>query len=131
MRNSPAKRIRKIHFASIFLPSAAPWPGETSAQTGEITRRGLELFLDRYPQPQSTATPWRLPRVDGGGIKVPLDQLTGLSAADEATRSLTRCVKAGPDRFALNPNPARVSEPPPKPLTVSITNRPSALPCCR
>ena len=54
----------------------------------EMTRRGLELFLDGFPPPESQDNTWRLPRVDGGGIKVPLSKLREIAAEDEATRSL-------------------------------------------
>lgn len=53
----------------------------------EITRRGLELFLDGYPSTETRRAPWQLPRVNGGGIKVPLNKLRDISAADEMTRS--------------------------------------------
>ena len=56
----------------------------------EITRRGLELFLDGFPLPATRHDKWQLPRVDGGGIKVPLSKLRDISAHDEATRSLSR-----------------------------------------
>lgn len=51
----------------------------------EITRRGIELFLARYPEPGQTRSDWTLPMFDGGGLKVPLDRLHGV-AADEETR---------------------------------------------
>lgn len=54
----------------------------------EITRRGLELFLDRFPSEENQRQAWRLPKVDGGGIKVPLDTLRDLATGDEASRSL-------------------------------------------
>jgi len=66
---------------------AKAFAADRELSLAEITRRGLELFLDRYAEPPSPATPWRLPLVDGGGINVPLDQLRVASAEDEATRS--------------------------------------------
>ena len=39
----------------------------------EVTRRGLELFLDRFPSAKPARGAWRLPRVDAGGIKFPLE----------------------------------------------------------
>ena len=52
----------------------------------EMTRRGLELFLDRLPPPTREKEGWKIPRIDGGGIKVSLDRLRDFS--DEETRGL-------------------------------------------
>ena len=54
----------------------------------EVTRRGLELFLDRFPGSEPARSVWQLPRVDAGGIKVPLESLRDIAADDESTRSL-------------------------------------------
>ena len=56
----------------------------------EITRRGIELFLARFPQPAPERKKWQLPRVEGGGIKVPLEKLREIASDDESTRSLRR-----------------------------------------
>jgi len=50
----------------------------------EMTRRGLELFLDRLPPPAQDQDEWKIPRVDGGGIKVSLERLREFS--DEERR---------------------------------------------
>lgn len=50
----------------------------------EVTRRGLELFLERYPDPETGEPGWKLPKVRGGGIRVPLDQLHGVAEFDES-----------------------------------------------
>lgn len=67
---------------------------EREISMAEMTRRGLELFLDRFPKPSANGKAkvkkWQLPRIDGGGIKVPLDQLHDISADEESTRSLPR-----------------------------------------
>ena len=55
----------------------------------ELTRRGLELFLERYPDDEATSGTWKLPKVKGGGIKVPLDQLHARAANDQ-TRGAKR-----------------------------------------
>lgn len=53
----------------------------------EITRRGLELFLDRFPaQPENSST-WVLPRVEGGGIRVSLETLRDFSDEDFRSQS--------------------------------------------
>ena len=56
----------------------------------EITRRGLELFLERFPAEEPPREPWKLPKFDGGGIKASLKSLREIAADDEATRSLAR-----------------------------------------
>lgn len=66
---------------------AKAFAAERELSLAEITRRGLELFLDRYAEPPSPAAAWRLPKVDGGGINVPLNQLRAAATDDEATRS--------------------------------------------
>jgi len=52
----------------------------------EITRRGLELFLDRFPESGTQEASWRIPKVNGGGIRVPLTKLKGMVAEDEELR---------------------------------------------
>lgn len=54
----------------------------------EMTRRGLELFLARFPNPAPPKQQWKLPKVHGGGIKVPLEALHDIAARDEECRSL-------------------------------------------
>ena len=56
----------------------------------EITRRGLEIFLSRFPANATPSAVWKLPTVDGGGIKLPLRHLRDLAADDEASRGLPR-----------------------------------------
>lgn len=54
----------------------------------EVTRRGLELFLDRFPEPGNEHKTWTLPVVRSGGIKVPLEKLRDLAHEDEESRPL-------------------------------------------
>jgi hypothetical protein len=56
----------------------------------ELTRRGLELFLSRFSEESGPGARWSLPKVHGGGIKVPLDQLHEISEADETRRDSGR-----------------------------------------
>lgn len=56
----------------------------------EMTRRGLELFLARFPEEAPRKKAWKLPKVRSGGIKVPLEELHRLAAEDEEIRSLGR-----------------------------------------
>lgn len=66
---------------------AKRFAAEREISLAEITRRGIELFLERFPASPPEPKGWRLPRIDGGGLQVPLDQLHGIAAEDEATRS--------------------------------------------
>ena len=77
----------QIQLPDRLYQRAKAFAADRELSLAEITRRGLELFLDRYPQPLPPTPQWQLPRVDGGGIKVPLEQLTKIAATDEATRS--------------------------------------------
>ncbi len=77
----------QIQLPDRLYQRAKAFAADRELSLAEITRRGLELFLDRYPQPMPPSPQWHLPRVDGGGIKVPLEQLTKIAATDEATRS--------------------------------------------
>jgi len=77
----------QIQLPDQLYQRAKTFAADRELSLAEITRRGLELFLDRYPQPLPPPGQWHLPRVDGGGIKVPLEQLTEIAAMDEATRS--------------------------------------------
>lgn len=61
---------------------------EREVSLAEVVRRGLELFLDRYPAPRTPAEPWVLPTFDGGGIQVPLEDLKQFAYDDETFRSL-------------------------------------------
>lgn len=50
----------------------------------EMTRRGLELFLDRILPATVPSADWEPPTVHGGGISVPLERLRDIAAEDEA-----------------------------------------------
>ena len=54
----------------------------------EVARRGIELFIARFPAETAPGREWKLPQIDGGGLKVALEQLREISAQEEATRSL-------------------------------------------
>lgn len=59
---------------------------EREISLAEIARRGMELFLARYPERKPSAK-WQLPKVSCG-TKVPLDRLHDLSADEESMRAL-------------------------------------------
>jgi hypothetical protein len=64
---------------------AKRFAAEREMSLAEMTRRGLELLLDRYPPAGSPRQPWSLPRVDGG-LKVGLEELRDFAAQDEEAR---------------------------------------------
>ena len=80
----------QIQLPDQLYQRAKAFAAERELSLAEITRRGLELFLDRYPRALPPSGQWQLPRVDGGGILVPLEQLAEIAASDEASRSLPR-----------------------------------------
>jgi len=68
---------------------AKRFANEREISLAEMARRGLELFLDRYPAPGGARKSWSLPRVDGGGVKVGLEELRDFAAEDEQARGQT------------------------------------------
>ena len=63
---------------------------EREMSLAEMTRRGLELLLESYPAPETTRAAWKLPTLNGGGLRVPLKRLSEFAVADEETRSICR-----------------------------------------
>lgn len=61
---------------------------ERELSLAEMTRRGLELFLARFPETPAPKAGWSLPEVRGGGIKVSLEKLRDIAAGDEEARGL-------------------------------------------
>lgn len=57
---------------------------EHKISLSEIACRGMELVLESHPHPTATDEVWKLPRVNGGGIKVPLEDLHDISADDQS-----------------------------------------------
>ncbi|MEO7520609.1 MAG: hypothetical protein ABIW79_02210 [Gemmatimonas sp.] len=54
----------------------------------EMTRRGLELLLDRVAPEPPSGSAWRLPEVNGGGLKVELGKLREILADGEEARAM-------------------------------------------
>ena len=80
----------QIQLPDELYQRAKAFAAERELSLAEITRRGIELFLARFPQPAPERKKWQLPRVEGGGIKVPLEKLREIASDDESTRSLRR-----------------------------------------
>ncbi len=79
----------QIQLPDELYQRAKAFAAQRELSLAEITRRGLELFLDRFPASSSGDGTWQLPKVDGGGIKVPLETLRALTEETETGRSLT------------------------------------------
>ncbi|MBL9159343.1 MAG: hypothetical protein JNJ70_17805 [Verrucomicrobiales bacterium] len=69
---------------------AKAFAAERELSLAEMTRRGLELFLDRFPTSHEKGEIWELPTFDGGGILVPLEDLHDVAEADESMRAVER-----------------------------------------
>lgn len=80
----------QIQFPDELYQRAKRFAAERELSLAEITRRGLELFLERFPPSTPEPGSWQLPRVDGGGLKVPLEDLHDISADEETARSRRR-----------------------------------------
>lgn len=80
----------QIQLPDDLYKRAKAFAAERELSLAEITRRGLKLFLDRFPEKTSREKPWHLPIVNCGGIKVPLERLKDFTFDDEANRSLRR-----------------------------------------
>jgi hypothetical protein len=78
----------QIQLPDELYQRAKAFAAQRELSLAEVTRRGLELFLDRFPSTGPAHGAWTLPRVDAGGIKVPLETLRDIAADDESKRSL-------------------------------------------
>jgi len=80
----------QIQLPDDLYQRAKSFAAERELSLAEITRRGLELFLERYPESNSAKRNWTLPKVNGGGIKVPLSDFRKIASEEETTRSARR-----------------------------------------
>ena len=69
----------QIQLPDELYQRAKTFAAQRELSLAEVTRRGLELFLDRFPSTEPARGTWTLPRVDAGGIKVPLETLRSLA----------------------------------------------------
>ena len=77
----------QIQLPDELYQRAKAFAAQRELSLAEVTRRGLELFLDRFPSSEPARSAWQFPRVDAGGIKVPLHSLRDIAAKDESNRS--------------------------------------------
>lgn len=80
----------QIQLPDELYQRAKTFAAERELSLAEITRRGLELFLARYPEPGTAKKAWKRPVVRSGGIKVPLEKLKEIAREDEGNRPQRR-----------------------------------------
>lgn len=73
----------QIQLPDDLYQRAKAFAAEREISLAEITRRGLELFLARFPEPGSVPKSWKLPTVRSGGIKVALEELKAFARESE------------------------------------------------
>jgi hypothetical protein len=78
----------QIQLPDDLYQRAKAFAAERELSLAEIARRGIELFISRYPTEPASRSEWKLPRVDCGGLNVPLESLREIAAEEEATHSL-------------------------------------------
>jgi len=77
----------QIQLPDELYQRAKAFAAQKEISLAEMTRRGLELFLSRFPEGPSSPRRWKRPAVRSGGVKVSLEKLKGLGHDDEAFRS--------------------------------------------
>lgn len=76
----------QIQLPDDLYQRAKAFAAEREISLAEVTRRGLEMFLARFPDPGAAQKSWKLPVIRSGGIKVPLEDLKDLVRDDEESR---------------------------------------------
>lgn len=81
----------QVQLPDALYQRARQFAAEREVSLAELTRRGLELLLARFPsEPIPRGRRWKLPQVGGAVIKVPLARLRDVAADEETSRSLRR-----------------------------------------
>ena len=76
----------QIQLPDDLYQRAKAFAAERELSLAEITRRGLVLFLDRFPEAGRATKDWKPPVIRSGGIKVPLEKLKDITRDDEESR---------------------------------------------
>lgn len=79
----------QIQLPDALYKRAKAFAAARELSLAELTRRGLELFLDRFPATPQATTEWKLPRVNGG-LKIAPSRLRDVVAAEQDLRGLAR-----------------------------------------
>jgi hypothetical protein len=80
----------QIQLPDELYQRAKAFAAERELSLAEITRRGLEMFLARFPSKPPAPVPWKMPVVRGKVANVPLEELREFSRDEEAVRSMKR-----------------------------------------
>jgi hypothetical protein len=73
----------QIQLPDSLYERAKQFADASELSLAEVTRRGIELYLDRYPAPSSQKVHWQVPVVRVGKPTVALDALRGVLAEQE------------------------------------------------
>jgi hypothetical protein len=65
----------QIQLPDQLYQRAKHWAEIHECSLAELTRRGLETYLDRYPEPVSMKGSWQIPVVNLGAPKMALEDL--------------------------------------------------------
>jgi hypothetical protein len=76
----------QIQLSDELYQRAKAFAAEREISLAEVTRRGLETFLARFPEPGAAQKIWKPPVVRSGGIKVPLEKLKDFARDDVESR---------------------------------------------
>ena len=76
----------QIQLLDELYQRAKAFAAEREISLTEVTRRGLEIFLSRFPEVGTAPKAWRPPLVRSGGVKVPLEKLKDMVRNDEESR---------------------------------------------
>lgn len=77
----------QIQLPDALYRRAKAFAAQREISLAEMTRRGLELFLDRFPESGATQPDWKLPSIRSGGVKVPLEKLKDFAQGDQESRN--------------------------------------------
>lgn len=78
----------QIQLPDELYQRAKAFAAEREISLAEVTRRGIETFLERFPKPPVSTAPWQLPEIKDAALKVPLEELRGYAREEESNRSL-------------------------------------------
>lgn len=74
----------QIQLPDQLYQRAKQWAEVNECSLAEVTRRGLEMYLDRYPVSQRATTAWEIPVVNTGTVRIPLEDLRSTLADIES-----------------------------------------------
>ncbi len=79
----------QIQLPDALYKRAKAFAAARELSLAELTRRGLELFLERFPEHPVAEKDWKLPRISGG-LKVAPSRLREIAENERDLRGLAR-----------------------------------------